>query len=151
MFSLRRPDVSSSDDDGPESPASDSDDDAQSSGSRSRSHLRNVSKRSLYPHQYVKRMSLIGTKPKTEDPGTTARRFFHSSAVWDPALRTVVVRDGGAFNGYYGNSGLNELGRFGGSNGIIQDQIPNGHDMDVDIDSELRDNGSQVDAISIGS
>lgn len=150
VFSLRRPETSSSDDDGPESPASDSDDDARSSGSRSRSHIRSMSKRSLYPHQYNKRMSLLGTKPKTEDSSTTARRFFHSSAVWDPALRTVVVRDGGSYSGYYGmpSSGF---GRYNGTNGILQDQIPNGNDMDVDIDSEIRDNGSQADAISIGS
>ena len=29
-----------------------------------------------------------------EDPGQTSRKFFHSAAVWDPTLKTVVLRDG---------------------------------------------------------
>lgn len=44
-------------------------------------------------------MSLLAstkTSAETDELGPhDARRFFHSSALWDPAMRTVVLRDGG--------------------------------------------------------
>ena len=77
-------------------------DDGRSSGSRSRP-------RHLYPHQYAKRMSLLSPKGFATDtnggmdaldamnarhgPHGVARRFFHSAAVWDPSLKTVMLRE----------------------------------------------------------
>lgn len=101
---MHKSEQSSSDDDGPESPESDSDDAASSGSRRSRP-------RHLYPHQYAKRMSLLSPKGFASTNGVVdamdavnarpqgaARRFFHSAAVWDPALKTVVVRDGGVMD-----------------------------------------------------
>ena len=101
---MHKSEQSSSDDDGPESPASDSDD-ARSSGSRSRP-------RHLYPHQYAKRMSLLSPNgfasnnlnPDIMDainvrPQNAARRFFHSAAVWDPTRKTVLLKEAGAMGG----------------------------------------------------
>lgn len=77
-------------------------------------------------------MSLLAsakTSIDADDRGPqTARRFFHSSAVWDPTLKTVVLRDGG----------LNSMMRMNGLNGISVNgdttTHPNGiADMDIDM------------------
>lgn len=134
VLNMRRNESSSSDDDGPESPDSDSDD-ARSSGSRS------TSKRHLYPHRFAKRMSLLGSKaPSLGDEldlsrphgqHREARRFFHSAAVWDPAMRTVVLREGGPRAGMgmgidYGEPSRMHMGM----------QMEHAMDVDVDADAE---------------
>lgn len=99
---MHKNEQSSSDDDGPESLESDSDD-AHSARSRSRS-------RHLYPHQYAKRMSLLSPKGFASNgpdtmmdainvrPQNVARRFFHSAAVWDPSRKTVALKDAGSLD-----------------------------------------------------
>ncbi|THH08234.1 hypothetical protein EW145_g2851 [Phellinidium pouzarii] len=140
VFSMRRNESSSSDDDGPESPESDSDD-ARSAASRS--HGRHH----LYPHRFAPRMSLLGTSPKSpaeaEDGevgmgagARSARRFFHSSAVWDPALRTVVLRDGGAGAHMHMNGIDASINGFGGS------RAGSGLDIDMDLDVEMPAEGA---------
>jgi len=93
-YDFQRNESSSSDTDEPESLDSD---DAGSNSSRRRRR----------PHRYVKRMSLLGSaKPNGHDglfddesPGAAAgsargrRRFFQSSAVWDPMQRMVITRE----------------------------------------------------------
>ncbi|KAI5121201.1 hypothetical protein M0805_006002 [Coniferiporia weirii] len=137
VFSMRRNESSSSDDDGPESPESDSDD-ARSAASRGQRHL--------YPHRFAPRMSLLASSLKAPaeaddgEPGArAARRFFHSSAVWDPALKTVVVREGGSSAASMGVH-LNGMGA--GVNGVGTSHIENTADMDVDVDMNV-DGASQ--------
>lgn len=69
------------------------------------------------------------------------RRFFQSSAVWDPSLKAVVIQDGDIL----GASGPNGRGRIGslmahgglGADGLIS--------MDVDMDSNVRDDWKEGD------
>lgn len=72
-------------------------------------------------------MSLLGstkTNVDADDSGPhAARRFFHSSAVWDPALKTVVVRD----------RGLNSTMRMNSLNGIGSTSSNEILDMDIDM------------------
>lgn len=144
VFSLRRNESSSSDDDEPESPASEMDSDD------ARKH------RHLYPHRYARRMSLLGSenKPNTANDvlsfdlemseghtARTTRRFFHSSAVWDPALKTVVLRDGGV-NGVNGMR-LGDIMERGGRNM---------DGMDIDLDGDGEDDWKERDvSISVES
>lgn len=135
VFSLRRNESSSSDDDEPESPASEVDSDDV----RSRRHL--------YPHQYARRMSLLGSENKSAvannvlsfdldmsegHTARTARRFFHSSAVWDPALKTVVLRNGGGMNGLNGMDDLRlaDVMERGGRG------VDGGMDIDMDVEGD---------------
>lgn len=122
-------------------------DDARSASSR---------RRHLYPHQYAKRMSLLSTPARGGSPlihsssfdfeageertSRTTRRFFHSSAVWDPTLKTVVIHDyhPGAANGN-GMNGVrvSDVMDRGGKEGM------GGMDIDMDgaddLDGDWRD------------
>lgn len=94
-------------------------------------------------------MSLLGSENKAAVAGDvmsfdldmseghtarTTRRFFHSSAVWDPALKTVVLRNG-AVNGINGVDGMRlaDVMERGGMNGGMD------VDMDADADGDWKD------------
>lgn len=123
---MRRNESPSSDEDGPTSPESDSEDVDGQLADRNRRHM--------YPHHYAKRMSLLASYKRpvgdeeTDIMGThprTARRFFHSAAVWDPTLKTVVARDGGVGAATRSGAGIvNDLDLTGP--GV------NGHQMQLD-------------------
>ncbi|KLO05914.1 hypothetical protein SCHPADRAFT_1002635 [Schizopora paradoxa] len=130
IFNQRKTDSSSSDSEEPESLDSDSDD-AHSMSSRRR----------LYPHRFAKRMSLLSSvKRDSLDEESQPRRFFQSSAVWDPSLKAVVIQDD-----ILGTSGPNGRGRIGslmahgglGADGLLS--------MDVDMDSNVRDDWKDGD------
>ncbi|KAL5529902.1 hypothetical protein ACEPAF_6159 [Sanghuangporus sanghuang] len=145
VFNIHRPDSSSSDDDGPVSPSSSPIDSDTEETDTSR-------RKCLYPHRYAKRMSLLGpskARRAMEDDEddlmdmdinssiregakrrvhsrarVEPRRFFHSAAVWDPALKTVVIRDGvfGKMSETNGHSALHSH-----LNGHARDHGPDVH------------------------
>ena len=83
-------------------------------------------------------MSLLATEKKEIGDGvmfdlrsgdgvaSNARRFFHSSAVWDPALRTVVVPDR-----TIGGLRVADAMEHGGAMEV--DVLENGHNIDSDV------------------
>ena len=97
VFGLMRNDSSSSEDD---EPGSIYDGYESDEGRRGRSR----SVQHLYPHQHAKRMSIYnntslpGSHPHSHTRASggrlNARRFFHSNAIWDPVLKTVVPKEG---------------------------------------------------------
>ena len=135
VFSLRRNESSSSDEDEPESPDSDSDDERST-----------TSRRHLYPHRYAKRMSLLAPANKSPASETdfsfhaggdgesitsrTTRRFFHSSAVWDPKRKTVGLRENKLTNGVNGIHVGEAMER--GGNGTMDVDIEGGSQIEED-------------------
>ncbi|KAL5527933.1 CLR6 [Sanghuangporus baumii] len=105
VFGLMRNDSSSSEDD---EPGSIYEGYESEEGRRGRSQT-SPALQHMYPHQHAKRMSIYNTSHPSsyshshvlEDSHSRARggprgarRFFHSNAVWDPVLKTVVPKDG---------------------------------------------------------
>lgn len=64
----------------------------------------------------------------------SSRRFFHSSAVWDPTRKTVILRDDYALGGVNGVRSVGEVMERGGGGDVDMADASQGEDEWRDAD-----------------
>ncbi|TDL30045.1 hypothetical protein BD410DRAFT_737275 [Rickenella mellea] len=130
VYNMQLNESSSSESDEPES--LDSDDDGASNSSR----------RHRFPHRTGKRMSIFpldknaayfSKQVDARVEGRTAqtqRRFFQTSAVWDPTLKTVVMRE--EFGAARARARVGDIMENGGGGGLVDVEMENASQADDD-------------------